>query len=1660
MTVLSLYGLSGASSTLATAAKLASGTGGSATTVVTSITAGSGFYELLGLGGTSGAVGSLPAPTGKGWLFDVTTLEAQTLLSGNYSLIETLNVGSGTLGSLTLTVRVYKRSSAGVYTLICSGVTSTFTMTTTPTAETSSPTGIASMAFATGDKVYVDAFLNGSPAGTRAISVSVSSTASGIANDGEIDTPGYQSSGTQHTLDAQGRFSLKAQQTRSGQGRFFLKAQKTRNAQGRFSLKAQKTRSGQGRFSLRAQKTRSGQGRFSLKAQRTRNAQGRFALSTLGPGIFVFASGSLIQILLADGISIDDKTNARSTASFTVIGSVAAQLQQKMSILIYDTSRGVQLFAGTIESITLNQLTPQNIWLWKVQCADGHVDADKRVYTGRELSGYLAGDAVALMHQKVLAAEGVKANYAMRVDDDATSWGQGTLTNVVAQPDGTLTLAPSGSTFLIFEDTTAQWAVGTLTGVTAANNQLTLASSKAIKMSGTCTKGRGTNLFAHFAIWLNSVVIAAGDYLEYDVWVDSRSPFIGGGVDFTCSDGTTLRDSGATDQNGIGAHPNNDLGGFANDQWYHRHIVVASGLVGKTLTRAAVVLEGDNSGTNVFYVRHAKYYSSTGTLKATFYESGALSYAQQGSLNGYSNVTVAVVTAYEGIGTRVSPAYTNSVCPIVQASSVNWSETDPPSVSSGSTKYPPPVLVELSLDNSATWVTLTNQAALPIIAAGANLASTTWLLRETLSVAGPSPEVAPTLDYLVLSLTPAAAATVGVVNDIDKLGDGSLGTGTLTNLTSSATGLALTGIIHTWDDGSLAGQSVFGGGNPSVAPWRGGLALSSDNIQDVKVRLDDIGQVTNFTLELDLQLATTGGGNVGINYRTTGWGTGLNYAYNANITPGSVTLNKGTDVANTNSNTQLAIATNTFQAGQWFHFLLIVNGNNHQIWLDGTKYIDINDASFPSQGYIGLRYYNNSGARSSGYFDNFGFSAQTSLPITGSRTHSSVSLTSLSVVGDSRIWWNSSIPASTLYEVDASLDAGATWLPCTNGGQIPGLTPGTNVVGKSLLVRELFSSQNPNATPNVTGFHAIVYAQYSAVGTRVSPMLALGSVGRVGSTSLTWDPTTPPGTSVVAATTPDNITYTTIAAPGNPIAGITGQPDPTADGFATNTSANYTSTFIAGGAAGVWTFDTAQSRLVSTGDGYSSIFRVDLAGSFSNGSIEAIMDYADHTTLTLRMVDTSNMYSLYVDDSGSTNTTPQTLRIWKIVGGVFTALTIPISIPFTRGEFHTISFSAIGTTLSVLFDGVQVASVTDASLAGPGKAALGGGTKGQFYSIQVQPLGDDLTGRNAYYKLTLTSTDPSATPIVRSGVLSARGPQIMSGAILKQTNYSYKSVASNIDDASKQSNTWWAIDQNSELLFQNRSAQLAPWAFWTGLRSDGSCDLQYAPTPTVKFASPQYRNRHYVINAYQATTFVDMKQGDGQASSWALSAKIISITSIVVNGATRSFGVQGVDTGKDYYFTAGDVNIAQAQGAIVLAKNEVATITFVGQAPYTAMKQDTAQQALLASLDVNSSGIVEAVEDGTGLDSVAADALAQARITQYAKLARDWGFTTLRSGLSPGQLLPVFATEFNLWDIAFLITAIKTRVTLRSDGSFLLFYDVSCSEGPALGSWARIFVLT
>ena len=130
----------------------------------------------------------------------------------------------------------------------------------------------------------------------------------------------------------------------------------------------------------------------------------------------------------------------------------------------------------------------------------------------------------------------------------------------------------------------------------------------------------------------SNYTIAANDTLMYDVYWTSLTDDIA--FDFTSSDGSiNLRDNGATDQNGLGAHPASDLSAFALNKWYHRVIPIPAVLNAKTIGFYDVVCESDVTGSKTGYITNI-YIQNGGIIKKVIYTSGGSTTNSNHLVNG------------------------------------------------------------------------------------------------------------------------------------------------------------------------------------------------------------------------------------------------------------------------------------------------------------------------------------------------------------------------------------------------------------------------------------------------------------------------------------------------------------------------------------------------------------------------------------------------------------------------------------------------------------------------------------------------------------------------------------------------------------------------------------------------------------------------------------------------------------------------------------------------------------------------------------------------------------------------------------------------------------------------------------------------------------------
>jgi hypothetical protein len=194
--------------------------------------------EVLSKGGSGTTNASIPSPTGNGYLLDSTLFEGNYFPAGNWSAVLKMN-DTGGFASIDMIVRFYKRSSGGTYTSIGSTTLTAQSMSSTTTTYTLPNASLGQVAFTTGDKLYVDCFLHpqasdGHWTGDPIVNFSSSSSTAGIANQFQINTPGYLS--TTNTKSVGARTRLAVQVTKSVGARTRLAVQVTKSVGARLRL--------------------------------------------------------------------------------------------------------------------------------------------------------------------------------------------------------------------------------------------------------------------------------------------------------------------------------------------------------------------------------------------------------------------------------------------------------------------------------------------------------------------------------------------------------------------------------------------------------------------------------------------------------------------------------------------------------------------------------------------------------------------------------------------------------------------------------------------------------------------------------------------------------------------------------------------------------------------------------------------------------------------------------------------------------------------------------------------------------------------------------------------------------------------------------------------------------------------------------------------------------------------------------------------------------------------------------------------------------------------------------------------------------------------------------------------------------------------------------
>jgi hypothetical protein len=602
------------------------------------------------------------------------------------------------------------------------------------------------------------------------------------------------------------------------------------------------------------------------------------------------------------------------------------------------------------------------------------------------------------------------------------------------------------------------------------------------------------------------------------------------------------------------------------------------------------------------------------------------------------------------------------------------------------------------------------------------------------------------------------------------------------------------------------------------------------------------------------------------------------------------------------------------------------------------------------------------------------------------------------------------------------------------------------------------------------------WTQYPDPALSMAPVLP-----RLGSSNVAWNSVTPTGTTAGLKTSLDGINFTT-ATSGASIPGLNGQSDPIIDLFDSDSSANYTATLTASasyalrafggavplsGSGGSWIYDTANSRIIGTG-GPESLY---LYNAITDDDIDVItdMDESDAGGLVWRYVDANNYYELAAHDDSSSSGFTNQLRLYKVLSGTRTLLGSASAITWYRNTPDTSPYKRIRVTMlsnviTVYFDGTQMQQYTDGSPLAGGKCGLrnDGGTS-RYYQLRIQqqgdyvsgtPAGDVVTSKFIYTEQDLSTTDPSVSPQVLDVTTSARSPKIATGALIPQLHDPSKPFAEffniEMDTLAKLSGDYFHnVDKDGELTFNERHATPALFCIH-------STDLKFTPQVSPTNAADLYRNRQIITNTVSLVTVDgEEKVADGSASSWSMKYPVYSAPEVTVGGVTKTVGVQGVDTGKDFYWQAGSVSIGQDASADVIPSGTVLSFSYVGQYPDKVTRDNLPEQAARRLVE-GGSGIVTAIEDGKGMLSSQAIVKADGLLDRHKRNDTVQVIaTTERPGLESGMVAPHFMPEHHLNNRQLLITKVTRTGYMSAGGNTTYQYTYTATDGPNLSNWSE-----
>jgi hypothetical protein len=401
----------------------------------------------------------------------------------------------------------------------------------------------------------------------------------------------------------------------------------------------------------------------------------------------------------------------------------------------------------------------------------------------------------------------------------------------------------------------------------------------------------------------------------------------------------------------------------------------------------------------------------------------------------------------------------------------------------------------------------------------------------------------------------------------------------------------------------------------------------------------------------------------------------------------------------------------------------------------------------------------------------------------------------------------------------------------------------------------------------------------------------------------------------------------------------------------------------------------------------------------------------------------------------------------------FSILDLNHAYRFTKGEYVTI----LDTHLDTIFTGF-IETATELRLTPDG------GIEHRISCTDNHYLADKRIIAKAFVS---PDTVEDAVTWIISNILSQEG--VTAGTIdadidVVAISFDYVTVSEALDTLSEYAGTTWYIDIDKKLYFMPRSTVSAAW----NITETGTVLTNVlAESFSKESGNPEYRNVQYIRGGSAKTDLqTEYKKGDGATTSWTVGYRLAAEPEVAVslNGGsyvTKTMGVKGVETGKDFYWSANDQVILQDGAGTPLTSVDTLRIKYYGLYQIVTSSADYAAVADRMLTEFTTSGKVESVKDDPLIsDEDAGIDEANAILSHYATIGTKINYATLLTGLEVGSLQHITSAIHDI-DEDFLITQIDKVPIFYDDGDLnnaLTHYNITAVSGPVEDYWTKVFL--